>query len=74
MTEIEVTVTRYNLTALIGWAGIALGLIGTAVQYFSPSWHGFVFLVVGLIGGGITVTLAGPVRSTQVRKLPVQNL
>lgn len=71
-SELEVTVTRYNLTAVIGWAGIALGLVGAAVQYFYPSGLGFVFLAIGLIGGGITVSLAGPVRWVQVRKLPLR--
>lgn len=44
MDEIEVTVTRYNVTALIGWAGIAIGLVAAALQYFNPSMPGFALL------------------------------
>ena len=72
MDEIELTVTRYNVTALIGWAGIAIGLIGAALQDFRPSMSWFLFLTVGLIGGAITVTLAGPLRKISVVRVPAQ--
>jgi len=32
--ETEVTVTRYNVTALIGWLGLGIGLVGCIAQYF----------------------------------------
>lgn len=65
----ELTITRYNITALIGWFGILIGLVGALVQYFVPSSPGIYFLAVGLIGGGITVTLTGPWRTVSKRQI-----
>ena len=73
MNKIRVKVTQYNLIALVGWAGIAVGLIGAVSQYLSPSMPGFVFLTIGLIGGGITVTLAGALRRVVVRTISLQD-
>ena len=70
MNDIELKVTRYNVAALIGWAGITLGLIGAVMHYFSPSYVGFLFLVVELIGGAIIVTFAGPLRRVSVHRVP----
>ncbi|MFJ3463496.1 hypothetical protein [Achromobacter spanius] len=72
MNKIQVKV-QYNLIALMGWAGVAVGLVGAVAQYLSPSMPGFVFLTIGLIGGGITVTLADPLRRVMVRTISVQD-
>lgn len=64
--QTEITVTRYNVTAFIGWVGILIGLVGCAIQFFHPSAVGFAFLATGLIGGGITVTFAGPLRTITI--------
>ncbi|WP_304350847.1 hypothetical protein [Comamonas testosteroni] len=61
--KIKITKTNYNFTTLIGWTGVVLGLIGAAVQYFQPSWPGFIFLAVGLVGGAITITFSGPLKT-----------
>lgn len=67
--ETEIKITRYNLAALIGWASILIGLVGAAGQYLFPSTPGIYFLTVGLVGGGITVTFAGPLRTITKRKV-----
>lgn len=67
--ETELTITRYNVAALLGWAAIGIGLVGGAVQYFVPSAPGVYFLAVGLVGGGITVTFAGRLRLVTKRKV-----
>lgn len=72
--ETDVTETRYNVNAVIGWVGLFVGLIGCAVQFFRPSVLGFVFLAVGVVGGGITITLSGPLKTTVTRRvdLPIK--
>jgi hypothetical protein len=30
--ETKITVTRYNVTTLIGWIGLLLGLVGAALR------------------------------------------
>lgn len=70
--EAELTITRYNIAALIGWAGVVIGLVSATVQYFVPSAPGIYFLAVGLIGGGVTVTLAGPWRTVTRRKVTLK--
>lgn len=69
--EIEVVVTRYNITALIGWAGIMVGLIGAVAQYFNPSSPEIYFLAAGLIFGGVVVTCAGSWRTVKRYKVPI---
>lgn len=71
--ETEITITRYNFTTMIGWAGICVGLIGGAVQYFVPSLVGFAFLAIGLVGGGITVSLAGPIKTVTTRRVKLRS-
>lgn len=68
----ELTITHYNITALIGWAGILLGLVGAAIQYFVPSAPGIYYLVIGLIGGGITLTFAEPWRTITKRQVELR--
>ncbi len=68
----ELTITRYNFAAMMGWAGILIGLVGAAVQYFVPSAPGIYLLAVGLIGGGLTVTFAGPWRTVTRRKVTLK--
>lgn len=65
--RIEVTRTRYNLNAIVGWFALLVGLVGCVVQYFFPSPMGFANLVVGVIGGGVTITRAGPLRAIERR-------
>lgn len=67
--ETEVTVTRYNVTALIGWLGLGIGLVGCIAQYFHPSAIGFAFLVLGVVGGGITITFSGPLKTITKRRV-----
>jgi hypothetical protein len=66
------TITRYNITALIGWVGVIVGLVGASVQYFIPSAPGIYLLAVGLVGGGIAVSLAGPWRTITTRQVDIQ--
>ena len=63
----EITATHYNVTAIIGWFGLLVGLMGCAVQYFAPSVLGFVFLAIGTVGGGVTIAFAGPWRTIERR-------
>jgi hypothetical protein len=72
MNELEVKVTRYNVTTLIGWGAIVFGLVGAGLQFFFPSMPGIVFLAVGLIGGAITVSFSGPMRTVTVHHLRVK--
>lgn len=72
MMETEITVTRLNLIALIGWVGFFLGLLGGALQYLHPSLPGVWFLVVGLVGGGITITFSGPLRTKTTRRVQLR--
>lgn len=67
--ETEITTVRYNFTALLGWLGLCIGLVGGVAQYVYPSVTGFVFLVIGLVGGGITITFSGPLKTTIKRKI-----
>lgn len=69
----EVTRTRYNVNAIIGWFALLVGIVGCAVQYFVPTALGFGFLVVGVIGGGITITRAGPLRTVEQRSIELPN-
>jgi hypothetical protein len=71
--ETKITVTRYNVTTLIGWIGLLLGLVGAALQFFTPSPIGFAFLTVGLIGGAITITFSGPLKTVTVRKVQLRS-
>ncbi|UTM01292.1 hypothetical protein MID00_17635 [Alcaligenes sp. NLF5-7] len=71
--ETKITITRYNVTAMIGWAGICVGLIGCAVQYFVPSPVGFALLAIGLVGGGITVSLAGTIKTVTTRRVKLRS-
>ena len=66
-----ITATRYNLTAIIGWIGFVIGLVGCAVQYFAPSPLGFALLTIGLVGGGATISFAGPLRTITHRTVQV---
>lgn len=61
--KIKVYRTTYNTTALLGWFAVAVGLIGSAFQYFMPSLMGFLFLAFGLVGGVITITFSGPFKA-----------
>lgn len=61
--KIKVYRTTYNTAALLGWIAVVIGLIGAALQYFQPSWLGFAFLAIGLVGGAITITFAGPFKT-----------
>lgn len=61
--KIKLYRTTYNITALLGWVAVVIGLIGAALQYFHPSWLGFFFLAFGLVGGAITITFAGPFKN-----------
>ena len=67
--KIEVTITKYNRTAAIGWTDIAVGLTGMLAQYLMPSMPGFILCAVGLVSGGIIVTVAGPLRVTERRQV-----
>lgn len=60
----EITKTRYNLTALIGWAAIVIGLVSAGVQLYKGSASSIILLAIGMIGGGITVMFAGPLKTT----------
>ena len=70
--ETEVTITRYNVAALLGWVGLIIGLVGGVLQYFYPSSPGVWFLTVGMIGGGITITLAGPLKTRSSRRVQLR--
>ncbi len=72
MDELKLTVTRYNVAALLGWAGLLTGLVGAAMLYFAPSMPRFAFLVVGMICSGITVTFSGPVRSVSTKTIKAE--
>lgn len=67
--ETEITITRYNLSSLLGWIGLLLGLLAAIGQYFSPTTAGLITLVVGLICGGVAVTFSGPLRIIEKRKV-----
>lgn len=60
--EVTITRTTYNPAAILGWAGLAVGLAGSAVQLVRPTEVGIAALTVGLIASGVCVTLAGPLR------------
>lgn len=70
----ELTMTRYNITALIGWATVVVGLVSGGFHIFgqSESELGIILFAIGLVGGGITVTLAGRVKTTTTRVVDVQ--
>jgi len=59
----ELSITRWNVNALIGWGGLCVSVIGLCIQVFAPSIPGFVLLAIGAIGGGITVAYSGPLKT-----------
>ncbi len=70
--EIEVTATRFNVTALIGWASLCVGVVTSALQCFFPTPVGFVFLAIEIVGGAITITFAGPLKTVTKRRAKVR--
>lgn len=58
--DIEVEVRRVNLTALAGWFAVVVGAVVMALQYLWPSAPGYVCGAVGLTGGWLVVSNAGP--------------
>ena len=44
--ETEITITRTNVTALLGWLGLLIGLIGGAVQYFLRHYDCLIILII----------------------------
>jgi hypothetical protein len=60
-----VTHTRYNVLAILGWTGLAWGLINGVIQYNAPSAFGVASLTFGFIIAGITVSFAGPWKSIE---------
>lgn len=69
-----ITRNRYNIIAILGWCGLALGLVAAVVQYINPTTPGFMSLCFGLIGGGITVTFTGPWRVVTKHDVTLQQL
>ena len=65
--QTEITVTKYNVTAALGWLGLIIGLVSGVIQYFSPSSPAIWFLSAGLIGGGIAITFSGPLKTRTKR-------
>ena len=65
VTHLEVTRTRYNLAALLGWFALVVALVSVAVQYATGTFSlpRFIFAAIGGISGVITITVAGPVKS-----------
>lgn len=65
VTHLEVTRTRYNLAALLGWFALLVAISSVAVQYATGmfSLPRGVFAAIGGISGVITLTLAGPMKS-----------
>lgn len=64
----------FQITALLGWVAVVIGLIGAALQYFQPSWPGFAFLALGLVGGAITITFAGPFKTVTEHLVEVKQV
>lgn len=72
MSEVglEIKLTRYNFSALIGWAAFIFGMIAMAIQYFfSISEFDYLTGAIGLIGGVIAITNSDSLRTVIVRKV-----
>jgi hypothetical protein len=64
VTHLEITRTRYNLAAVLGWVAVLVALVSIAVHYATGTFSlpRFVFAAIGGISGVITLTVAGPVK------------
>jgi hypothetical protein len=72
--ETEITITKYNVGVIAGWLAIGLGILSGLFQYFDPNLTAFIFMAVGLIFGGITVTSGGPWRVIEKRMVKLREL
>lgn len=70
--EMEITITRYNVGALLGWAGLFVGAIAGIGQYFYPTPIGFAALIGSLVCSGITVTFAGPIKTVTKKQVTLK--
>lgn len=72
--KIEVTRTSLNITALIGWIGLILGVAGVLLQiHLGVTGPSAIATSIGLIGGAITVTKAGRLIKVERRKVKVKD-
>lgn len=71
--DLEVTRTTVNLTALLGWAALLLGIIATVlVVAIEFTVLGAIGASAGLIGGAITITNTGPLRKVERVKVKMR--
>ena len=71
--KIKITKTRYNLAALMAWAGLIFGLLSGVIQYFHPSVPGLILFVVSLIGCGIAITFSGSLKTVSEHWVDMRN-
>ena len=70
------TVTRYNLWSLGGWCSLGAGFIGLYLHFSAHTNNrfGVVAACVGIVAGGIMVTLAGPLKTKAFKEITLKEL
>ena len=65
MNEQQMTATRYNVLALIGWGAVVLALVRTLLDYSTRelSLVEVIWLMIRLVAAGIVIWLAGPLKT-----------
>jgi hypothetical protein len=69
----ELSIIKYNLTAISGWAIVALSLVGMVLHnVFQNNSHGWLFGVVGVAFGLVLIKFSGPIKIVQTKLVNLQ--
>lgn len=63
---VNITIERYNISALVCWASVILGLVGVCLSVAVPSE--FVWLsILAIALGGFELLAGGPLKATETK-------
>lgn len=69
----EISISKYDLTAISGWAIVALSLFGLLLHNLFPNdSHGWLFGVVGIVSGLVMIKLSGPIKTVHTKVVDLQ--
>jgi hypothetical protein len=67
--EIKITIERWNFAVSMCWLAVITGVAGLILRVVAGSPDFLWVSIVGLVAGGLGVTLGGPLKTIETRKV-----